>query len=227
MSVTSPAPQWLKRSSTADETVALLRTRIVSGELAPGTQLREVALSQAIGVSRPTLREALQALKHEGLVQHEAHRGVFVATLGPAEIVDIYQVRHVLECSAARGCANATPDALEAVRSAWERLAPAWAAGERAAIEADLAFHQRIVALLGSRRLDALFDTVTTALRPCLGVLSREARAQVLHAGSLAEHDAILAPLLARRPRAAERLLAAHIEANQALLLQVVQAGSS
>lgn len=227
MSVASSAPQRLKRASTADETVALLRTRIVSGELAPGTQLREVALSQAIGVSRPTLREALQALKHEGLVEHEAHRGVFVATLGPAEIVDIYQVRRVLECSAARACAEAAPDALAAVHSAWEQLAPAWATGERAAIEADLAFHQRIVALLGSPRLDALFDTVTSTLRPCLGVLSRDARAQVMNTGSLSEHDGIVEALLERRPRVAERRLAAHIEANQALLLKVVQSAST
>lgn len=223
MSVASPPALWLKRSSTADEIVALLRQRIVSGELAPGTPLREVALARSIGVSRPTLREALQALKHEGLLQHQAHRGMFVASFGPAEIVDLYQVRQALECSAARACAAAQDRALEDVQIAFDRLASAWGTDDAAVIDADLAFHRAIVALLGSPRLDAVFESVAAALRPCLALLSREARAMVLHADSLAEHAAIATALAGRNARLAERRLRAHIESNQRLLLQIVQ----
>lgn len=223
MTVASPPAPWLKRSSTADEVVALLRARIVSGELAPGTALREVALARAIGVSRPTLREALQALKHEGLVQHEAHRGMFVAALGPEEIFDLYQVRRVLECSAARACATAETAALDAVGAGFDRLASVWGSRDTEVIDADLAFHQAIVGLLGSPRLDAVFDSVAAALRPCLALLSREARSSVLHAGVLAEHAAIATALAERQARVAERRLAAHVDSNQALLLRVVQ----
>lgn len=180
-------------------------------------------MAQAIGVSRPTLREALQALKHEGLVQHEAHRGMFVAALGPEEIVDLYQVRRVLECSAARACARADAAALAQVQSAFDRLAAIWGAQDTEVIDADLAFHQAIVGLLGSPRLEAVFDSVAAALRPCLALLSREAGASVLHPGSLAEHAAIATALTGRQARTAERRLAAHIDANQALLLAVLE----
>lgn len=122
--VTSIAP--LRRSSTADEVVSLLRAQIVSGDLPPGTQLREVALAAAIGVSRPTLREAMQALKQEGLVRHEPHRGMFVAALGLEEIDDIYQVRRVIEGSAAAACARADEEGLRRVRRDFDLLGEAW-----------------------------------------------------------------------------------------------------
>jgi DNA-binding GntR family transcriptional regulator len=220
-----PGPR-LRRSSTIDEVATLLRARIVSGELAPGTQLREVALAESIGVSRPSLRESLQVLRQEGLVRHEPHRGTFVTALGPEEIVDIYQVRRVIEGSAARACKGAGETAVERVGAAYEALAAVWGGEDSDVIGADLRFHQAIVGLLASPRLDAVFDSVATALRPCLVLLSREARGLVLHTGSLTEHELIATTIVARKPRDAERLITAHIDRNQELLLDVIGAGS-
>ncbi len=215
----------LHRSSTIDEVVSLLRADIVSGELAPGMQLREVALAESIGVSRPSLREALQVLRQEGLVRHEPHRGTFVTALGPEEIVDIYQVRRVLEGSAARACRKADAAAVTRVADALEALAATWGGDDFEVIGADLRFHQSIVGLLGSPRLDAVFESVATALRPCLVLLSRDARvATVQRPDSLTEHEAIAAAIAARRGRDAERLVTAHIDRNQELLLAVIDA---
>jgi DNA-binding GntR family transcriptional regulator len=214
------APQ-LRRSSTADEVVALLRARIVSGELAPGTQLREVRLSKDIGISRPTLREALQGLRQEGLVRHEPHRGMFVATLGAAEIHDIYTVRRVIEGPAARAAHRASAAGLEAVEAAFERLAELEGGEDGKVIEADLQFHQSIVALLDSPRLHAVFGSVVAALRPCLTLLTIE-RASVVHPESVLQHRKIADALVARQGRAAERLVTSHIDANEALLLEIV-----
>jgi DNA-binding GntR family transcriptional regulator len=224
MSTALPSFAPLRRSSTADEVASALRARIVSGDLPPGTQLREVSLAAAIGVSRPTLREALQALRQEGLVRHEPHRGTFVATLGAEEIVDIYQVRRVLEGSGAAACGRAGAERRERVQRAFERLAEAWGGDDAVVIDADLRFHQEIVALLSSPRLDALFDSVTAALRPCLALLSRERRSVVLRPDSLEEHGEIAAAIAARKGRLAEKLLTAHIDANQSLLLSLVEA---
>jgi DNA-binding GntR family transcriptional regulator len=215
------SPQ-LQRSSTADEVVALLRARIVSGELAPGTQLREVHLARDIGISRPTLREALQGLRQEGLVRHEPHRGMFVATLGAAEIRDIYSVRRVIEAPAARAAHRASAARLEAVEAAFERLAELEGGDDGKVIEADLRFHQAIVALLDSPRLIAFYDSVTAALRPCLTLLTIE-RPSVVHPESVAQHREIADALLARQGRAAERLVTAHIDANEAMLLEIVE----
>ncbi|HWH19109.1 MAG TPA: FCD domain-containing protein, partial [Solirubrobacterales bacterium] len=82
-----------------------------------------------------------------------------------------------------------------------------------------------IVALLGSPRLDAVFDSVVTALRPCLVLLSREASGTtIMRPDSLAEHEAMAAAIAARKGRDAERLLTAHIDRNQELLLEVIGA---
>jgi DNA-binding GntR family transcriptional regulator len=215
------APQ-LQRSSTADEVVALLRARIVSGELAPGTQLREVHLAREIGISRPTLREALQGLRQEGLVRHEPHRGMFVATLGAAEIHDIYTVRRVIEGPAARAAHRADAAGLEAVEAAFERLAELEGDDDGKVIEADLQFHQAIVALLDSPRLTAVYDSVIAALRPCLTLLTIE-RPSVVHPESVAQHRKIADAVTARQGRAAERLVIAHIDANEAMLLEIVE----
>ncbi|MBS1894541.1 MAG: GntR family transcriptional regulator [Actinobacteria bacterium] len=211
----------LRRSSTADEVVALLRARIVSGELPPGTQLREVHLAREVGISRPTLREALQGLRQEGLVRHEPHRGMFVATLGAAEIRDIYSVRRVIEAPAARAAHRASAADLEAVGAAFERLAALEGEDDARIIEADLRFHQAIVALLDSPRLTSFYDSVVAALRPCLTLLAIE-RPSVVHPDSVAQHREIADAILARQGRAAERLVTAHIDANEAMLLEIV-----
>lgn len=225
MSAVGTSAPRLHRSSTIDEVATLLRAEIVSGELAPGTQLREVALAESIGVSRPSLREALQVLRQEGLVRHEPHRGTFVTTIGPEEIVDIYQVRRVLEGSAARACRKAGTAQIEAVGEAFGVLAETIGGDAFDVIGADLRFHQSIVALLGSPRLDAVFDSVVTALRPCLVLLGREASGTtILRPDSLTEHEAMAAAIAARKGRDAERLVTAHIDRNQELLLEVIGA---
>ena len=90
----------ITRQSTADQVAALLRERIVRGELQPGTPLREVPLAASIGISRNTMREAIRALVHEGLVRHNVHRGVTVTKLTENDVADIYRVRRLLECAA-------------------------------------------------------------------------------------------------------------------------------
>jgi DNA-binding GntR family transcriptional regulator len=214
----------LKRSSTTDDVASLLRGQIVSGALPPDTQLREVSLAAEIGVSRPTLREAMQVLRQEGLVRHEPHRGMFVASLGPEEIDDIYQVRRVLEGSAGAAATKAPAAALERVQAAYDRYAAVWGSDDATVIDADLRLHQEIVALLGSPRLDAVFDSVAAALRPCLALLSRERRSVVLRHSTLEEHAEITAAITGRKGRLAQRLLTEHVESNRALLLSLVDA---
>jgi DNA-binding GntR family transcriptional regulator len=149
-----------------------------------------------------------------------------VATLGAEEIVDNNQVRRELEGSGAAACGRAGAERRERVQRAFERLAEAWGGDDAVVIDADLRFHQEIVALLSSPRLDALFDSVTAALRPCLALLSRERRSVVLRPDSLEEHGEIAAAIAARKGRLAEKLLTAHIDANQSLLLSLVEAAA-
>ncbi|HJF76195.1 MAG TPA: GntR family transcriptional regulator, partial [Brevibacterium linens] len=76
-----------------------LTDRLIAGELRPGERLSETALAKEFDVSRNTLREAFRVLGEQGLVTHIPHRGVSVASPSTADVVDIYRVRHHVECS--------------------------------------------------------------------------------------------------------------------------------
>ncbi|MGW3245663.1 GntR family transcriptional regulator [Streptomyces sp. NPDC001070] len=155
----------LGRSSTADRVADILRTRISEGHLSPGSKLSEDLVAGALGVSRNTLREAFRLLTHEKLLVHELNRGVFVRVLAVEDVVDVYRVRRLIECSVVRHL-GAPPYDLTGAEDAV-------AEGERAAAgaewhelgTADIHFHQAVVDLAGSARLTGLMTGVLAELR--------------------------------------------------------------
>jgi len=145
--------------------VAELRNQMITGELAPGTRLSETSLTGPLKVSRNTLREAFSTLIEEGLLVREPYRGVFVATLSPAQIADIYRVRVLLECTSLRQAPTDPPHA-EGMRAAVDEAKDAAARGDwRAVGTANMHFHEQIVALAGSPRLDGWMRQLTAELR--------------------------------------------------------------
>lgn len=156
----------LNRSSTAERVASILRDRIAEGLLEPGTRLSEEAIGEALGVSRNTLREAFRLLTHERLLVHELNRGVFVRTLTKEDVVALYRVRRVIECAAVREPTRAPEEALARIRQAVDD-------GEAAARDdrwpdvgtANIHFHQAIVSLAGSSRLDEFMNQILAELR--------------------------------------------------------------
>lgn len=80
----------------------LLRQRIVTHDVLPGSRLREQELADEYGVPRAKVREALLALQERGLVERIPNRGAVVIKLDLDQVVEIYQVREALEGLAAR-----------------------------------------------------------------------------------------------------------------------------
>ncbi|UUZ44198.1 GntR family transcriptional regulator [Janibacter limosus] len=78
-----------------------LRSRILSGEHAPGSRLPEESLSEVLGVSRTPVRSALHRLADEGLVVLEPRRGAFVAEFTRADVDEVFELRGLLERRAA------------------------------------------------------------------------------------------------------------------------------
>lgn len=76
---------------------AAIRDMIMTRRLVPGQQLRQEDLAQQIGVSRGPVREALQVLKVEGVVEYERNRGYFVTQIGADEMSQLYLARDLLE----------------------------------------------------------------------------------------------------------------------------------
>ncbi|MBO9327669.1 FCD domain-containing protein [Achromobacter xylosoxidans] len=90
-------PTRIVRKTTTELVLDAMRGRILSGEFAPGSALRQELLAEELGVSRIPVREALRLLSAEGLVDTIAHKGAFVSMLSKAEVQEFFDIRKRLE----------------------------------------------------------------------------------------------------------------------------------
>jgi len=176
----------LEHSSTVDRVAEELRRAVFEGELEAGTPLREVALAESLGVSRPTLREALAVLVAEGLATREPNRGVSVASPDPDSVRDVARARAVLEIAGLRHWPTADDEARDAVRAALADYEHAVAEGAsyRELNQRHLAIHLSLVGLTGSPRLVAMAESVVAELRLALAQIDRVRRNARDQAGS-------------------------------------------
>ena len=176
----------LAHSSTVDRVADELRRAIFDGELESGTALREVALAESLGVSRPTVREALTTLTAEGLATREPNRGVSVSSPDPRSIHDVCRARVVLEMAGVRSWPQADPTARTAVRVALADYTRAVAenASFQLLNQRHLAFHRSLVGLAGSPRLVAMAESLYAELRLALAQVDRERHNAPEQAGS-------------------------------------------
>ncbi|MDX6534366.1 MAG: hypothetical protein QOJ13_3341 [Gaiellales bacterium] len=201
----------------------MLRKRILTGAIRPGSPLREVALARELGISRNTFREAIQALVFDGLVRHAPNRGATVARLGVDDAHDIYTVRRTLELAALERAVASRPadlrplgDALgELERAAadhdWERL-----------VEADLCFHRRLVDVLGSARLSGFFRTVETQIRLAFSIVAYADREYEHPAPLIEEHRDLFDVILRGQLDVARPMLIEHLAKYERRLVAVL-----
>lgn len=143
-----------------------LRDGMLSGRIRPGTRLSEVALSESIGISRTPLREAIHQLESEGLVEQMPRFGAFVRVLERQDLLELYDLRQLMETHAAARAAQRITDAeLEEMRAHLQTMKKAahalrdrdWNTADEQAIGrfviADLAFHLVLIRAAGNRRL--------------------------------------------------------------------------
>ena len=146
-----------------------LRSRILAGELKPGTPLREEALSAEYEVARHSLRSALRTLQGEGIVQIEPNRGARVKSLSPEDVRGLSELRIALEVEAARIAlargAGRLPgpvhEALDRLLAACRRKRASWGA----VAEAHEGLHHAIVLAAESPRLAEVHRQAGAELR--------------------------------------------------------------
>lgn len=110
------------RVNASETAYQKIKQIILSGEAAPGQQLKEAALSKALDLTRTPIREALKKLEAEDMVQMIPNRGAFVSSFSDQEIVDILDVREALECKAIDlACRRANREELDRIRDSLER----------------------------------------------------------------------------------------------------------
>ncbi len=191
--------------------VASLREAILSGSLAPGRHLKDRELCEMFGVSRTLVREAVQALAAEDLIEIVPHRGPVVATLDRRTVAELYRVRGVLEGLA---CAEFAVNADEAGRSSLSRIVDELGAlsgreGAEALVAVKNDFYRCLFEHCGNRVVGQTFTLLNNRITQMRRVtLSRPGRL----ADTAREIAAIRDAMLARDPETARRLAEDHVQ---------------
>src|SRR3979409_877383 len=181
-------------------------------------RLDERELMQALGVSRTPVREALSILEQEGFVRTVPRRGIFVVRKSKREIIEMIQMWAALESMSARLATLHAPDAeiskLRHLFDEFQTSPPAEHLDEYS--DANIAFHQMIISLGGSRLIAEapknLFLHVRAIRRATISQNGRAARSIIAHLKiieALARRDTELAERLTRQHTLD---LAAHVE---------------
>jgi len=192
------------------QVVESLRHAITHGRLAPGTRLVEKDLCQMLGVSRPSVREALRALEAEGLISTIPNRGPVVTLLTPEDAAGIYQVREALEALAAElFTANASDGDITDLQQAAADLATAYQTKDvNEIIEAKRLFYDVIFHGSGNAIIPEILRTLNARITQLRSVsLSSSER----RAASIDEIYKLVEALTKRDGRAAAKASRKHV----------------
>ena len=163
-----PSLVGLTKTNLREQALASLRTAITSGQLPPQTPMVETELSEQLQISRGTLREAMRQLQQEGLLVVAARGRLYVRSLGPKEIEDIFAVRSALESLAASTLASARRPRRRG-RSPSRTARPHGPGRDNEdlerRIEADLDFHRTLCQLTGNEMLLHTWQSLEGSIR--------------------------------------------------------------
>ena len=144
-----------------------LRDAILNGDFQPGQPLIETELAAQLGTSRAPLREALQILSTEGLVEIVPYHGATVRTLNRRDIEELYSLRSLLETFAARRIIeNENAEAVPALRKVFEQMLAAAEVGDIKQVNRiDRDFHDTLIVMSDHKLLDSTWNSVSLAVR--------------------------------------------------------------
>jgi DNA-binding GntR family transcriptional regulator len=202
-------------TTVVDAVASALRDRLLDGSLPPGHVLRDTVLTEEFGVARPTVRAAVQLLVAEGLVERDRGRSARVPLISPADVADLYTARAAVEMAAVDLIERRAPT-LDPLKAAFGRLQAIDAGAQwRAVVDADVDFHETLVAMAGSPRLLALFATLANETRLIIALQRTmyESVDQLVD-----EHRRILGALQRKRYDSCRRLLREHFDHSVTVL---------
>ncbi len=178
-----------------EEVAELLRQRIFSRELEPGSWIDELRIADELGISRTPLREALKVLAAEGLVTMKVRRGAYVTEVSEQDLRDVYHLLSLLESDAAGVVAATAEDGQIAELADLHSKLEAAVQDAEAFFDVNERFHMRLLELAHNRWRDQMVADLRKVMK-----LNRHN--SLLKSGrideSLAEHRAIMQALQAR-----------------------------
>ncbi|GAA1654693.1 FadR/GntR family transcriptional regulator [Catellatospora bangladeshensis] len=210
------------RQGLVPQVIEQLRTQIATGEWPVGSRIpTEPDLVAALGVGRNTVREAVRALVHAGVLECRQGSGTYVTAaheltgvvarrLAAAEIAEAVEVRRAFEVEAARLAAvRRTPADLAALDQLLARREETWRAGDAAAfVAADADLHVAIVAAAHNAMLAELYASFGGAMRASL----TQQIGETLTPDKYVDHDDLVEAIRAGDPERAARAAGAFLE---------------
>lgn len=227
MAAPSPESSFSKLSSQAplisraEHAYQQLFNAILNGGLKPGSRIRETELAEWLAISRTPVREAIRRLESEGLICSSGHRGMTIAELDQQAVMELYQMREVLEASAASLAAKHASEAeiynlRELFYQEQQQQDPV------ALAQTNRAFHNAIYQAAHNRYLLKSLNSLRDSMA-LLGATTYSLPSRSLAA--LAEHQLILQAIENGDSVAAEKAAREHIRAAQQARIRILRGG--
>lgn len=207
--------------SLSTQAYAALKARILRNDFSPDEGLSERGLSEALGIGRMPVREAIKLLEREGVLLVVPRRGIFVKRLSPAEVRELYVVRQALEGMASYLCAAQAERSQMALERARLERHLAGRLIDRAQVQQDNArFHRRVFELAGNGRLQAMYASIEPQIDLNLRLTAVHVPERI--EAALREHLDICRAIEAGDAPLAERLTREHLEAGLQARLEIL-----
>ncbi len=202
-----------------------IRKKIMLGELSEGTRVSDVTVAEEMGLSRTPVREAINRLHSEGLLEQVPHAGAFVRKLSRRELNDLYEVRALLEGYAAEKAASRITEddlaELEWLCKDLHRIVRQFRDSGDADLDAesnkqfaldDIKFHMIVLRACGNQQVAKIVGDfrIMTSLCGVKRPHPNKSRLYLL-ATTWLMHSRVLRGLRARSPEAASRWMSAHL----------------
>jgi DNA-binding GntR family transcriptional regulator len=211
-----------RHKSLQEQAYQALRTRILSGELAPGQRLVETQLAEILQVSRTPIREAIRQLQRDTLITADDRGNLRVTQISAEDVVQLYDCRMALERLSVEGaCQHATPQqlrAMEVLVDKAERMVDRQHSPFM--LELDYQFHHHIAECSGNPWLVALVDQVFDKMT-LLRLQTTRLDPQVLEIRC--EHRAIYEAIAERGIEVAIEAIESHLIASKARVVEAVK----
>lgn len=215
----------INAQSISNRVYEILREKILNGEFAPGVRLDIASIAKQLGVSRTPIKEALNQLEIDGLIEINPRSGTYVADLTAKDVAECCEVRRVLEVYAVElAVQNASDEEIQTLQTLVQELKDLAAAKDPDAIYArhlrlDHEFHKRIVALAHNSRLSRAHarENIQEQIKRIKHIRysQSERDLEVIQQ----EHERILAAFKARDVQAAKTAMDAHLRRAAKTLL--------
>lgn len=212
-----------KRSAdSAERAYNVIRKLLVEFKLRPNERINEVQLSRTLNLSRTPIREALNRLASEGFVELAPNRGFHVRPLGIEGLLDLYELRSIIECAAFRLMIERAEDEdIKAFENFWLSIKDDYQVlPPDDILEFDENFHLKIAEYSGNLEIPVLLKSINARIR----FIRRIQIEHVSHDKSQVEaHDRIVAAAVRRDLAGGEEALKSHIEMTVAATQQALK----